>query len=443
MFRSVFRPLAWSILLVVYAGFTLLSCPTQPDYPDQPITLNVQQVDLHAVQLEISVPDSSNPRQFRLTRNDQVVTDGTLGASDTVIWDGGLSPRTTYTYQAMSLYDGHITNRTDPVQVTTLDTTSHQFTWAMDTLGIYPSDLHGVWGTDANNVYAVGLIFYSYDPYRFTGIVHWDGTQWTSMEYHEGDVNDIYGFGPDDIWAVGSYQVGYEGFALIAHWDGQQWTTWKHHEYGGLAAVWGTSSSNLYAVGANGLILHYDGQQWIPQESGTSLSLNDIFGLNSKHIYVTGKELSSGSGVLLRYNGKTWRTLTRGGYPQDSAMLYGIFRSVWASSSRKLYVVGALSYEGVPGNWMLSEIPYNAPGDNLVGLTAMNRVRGTTSSNVFICGDRNLMIHWNGNSWHLYHQFFDKTKNSSLKDIWTQNENIFVVGYEGGLSSAVIYRGTQ
>ena len=93
------------------------------------------------------------------------------------------------------LIDGCKKNPVAPPNNNGTDTTSHNFIWTADTLGVYPSYLHGVWGTDLNNVYAVGLIIYSYSPYTFTGIIHWDGTKWTSMDYHEGWLNSIYGFG--------------------------------------------------------------------------------------------------------------------------------------------------------------------------------------------------------------------------------------------------------
>ena len=322
------------------------------------------------------------------------------------------------------------------------DTTSHSVLWQADTMGVYPSYLHGVWGTDVNNVYAVGLIIYSYNPYSFTAIIHWDGTKWTSMDYHEGWLNSIYGFGKNDIWSVGSWNLDYNQYSLIAHWDGNSWTTWKFQQYGNLFAVWGTSSSNLYAVGAGGLILHYDGSNWIQQQSGTTMLLRDVWGIDDKHIFASGDQDSTGGGVLLESDGNSWRTITKGGNI-DSTTLYGEFFSVWSSSINKLILVGSLCYEGTPGNWKLSDIPYNSPGNNLIGLTGMNYVRGDAANNVFICGYRDLIIHWNGNSWFIYNQFFDKTKQSSLNGIWVKDKNVFIVGYENGISQAIVYRGTQ
>ena len=45
-----------------------------------------------------------------------------------------------------------------------------------------------------------------------------------------------------------------------------------------LNGVWGSSSSDVYAVGQLGGILHYDGDSWSKMASGTSIGLSGIWG---------------------------------------------------------------------------------------------------------------------------------------------------------------------
>jgi hypothetical protein len=323
------------------------------------------------------------------------------------------------------------------------DTTSHNFNWQIDTVGVYQCNLQGIWGTDINNVYAVGFVYFSLNPYVASNIIHWDGSSWKRIDYLEGTLCDIYGFGEKDIWAVGYYSVDNNAYSLIAHWDGKTWITWKLNQYNQLLSVWGTSSTNLYAVGWNGVILHYDGNAWTKQNSGSSsFVLRDIWGLDGNHIFVAGQNESTGEGVILQNDGYSWKTIVKGGINPDSTMLYGDFVSVWGNTSDKLYLVGALSYEGKAGNWRLSDIPYNSPINNITGLSAMRCVRGTSANNVFISGDRELIIHWNGNSWYKYDQFYSKSKQSSLKRIWTKDKNVFIVGYSTS-TQALVYRGIQ
>jgi hypothetical protein len=48
---------------------------------------------------------------------------------------------------------------------------------------------------------------------------------------------------------------------LILHYDG---TSWSEMTSGtsSLSGVWGTSSSDIFAVGYDGTIVHYDGTGW-------------------------------------------------------------------------------------------------------------------------------------------------------------------------------------
>ncbi len=45
-----------------------------------------------------------------------------------------------------------------------------------------------------------------------------------------------------------------------------------------LADIWGTSGSDIFAVGWTGTILHYNGSAWTPMTSGTTKYLMDIWG---------------------------------------------------------------------------------------------------------------------------------------------------------------------
>ena len=70
------------------------------------------------------------------------------------------------------------------------------------------------------------------------------------------------------------------------------------HLYG----VWGSSSSNVYAVGASGTILHYNGLIWSDDiESATTEGLRTIWGTGSSDIYSGGD-----SGTILHYDGISW-----------------------------------------------------------------------------------------------------------------------------------------
>jgi hypothetical protein len=67
----------------------------------------------------------------------------------------------------------------------------------------------------------------------------------------------VWGSGADDVWAVGTGGV-------ILHFDGDAWTPTTSPTDDRLIAVWGTTADDVYAVGGDGvgLVLRWDGAAW-------------------------------------------------------------------------------------------------------------------------------------------------------------------------------------
>ena len=64
-------------------------------------------------------------------------------------------------------------------------------------------------------------------------------------------------------------------------------------------AIWGSSSTDVYAVGDGGTILHYDGNTWSNMPSGTSDTLSAVWGSSSSDVYTVGT-----NGIILHYSGQ-------------------------------------------------------------------------------------------------------------------------------------------
>jgi hypothetical protein len=62
-----------------------------------------------------------------------------------------------------------------------------------------------------------------------------------------------------------------------------------------LMDVWGSSASEVLAVGASGTILHFDGTEWASTESGTTMALNAVWGSSPDDVSAVGQ-----SGFLAR-----------------------------------------------------------------------------------------------------------------------------------------------
>ncbi len=69
------------------------------------------------------------------------------------------------------------------------------------------------------------------------------------------DLRGVFGFGADDVWAVGDEST-------VLHWDGKSWTKLATPFDGArdkprLFAVWGSSKSDVWIVGS-GVVLHFE-----------------------------------------------------------------------------------------------------------------------------------------------------------------------------------------
>ncbi len=161
---------------------------------------------------------------------------------------------------------------------------------------------------------------------------------WGDPMILDAPVLDIWGTSATDLWAVG--RRGY-----IGHFDGQVWTTHPSGTDLDLTGVWGTSSADVWAVGENGTILHYDGSAWNAWQSGTGVDLDAVWGTSPVQAWAVGhgwNDEDPGHRVLLRLTDGAW-TL------EDSST--GTARDIWGTSSQDVYAVGAgvLSEQGDVG----------------------------------------------------------------------------------------------
>jgi hypothetical protein len=159
--------------------------------------------------------------------------------------------------------------------------------------------LYGVWGSSATDVVAVG---YGGD------ILHYDGSRWTSVRegMDGGDVWwDIWGTPDGEYFAVGSG---------VLHFSEGGWSRMKTPE-GHFFGVWGSSGSDVFAVGSGGVIIHYDGTAWSRMESPPrDGDLIGVWGNSPQDVFAVGDMDGWGPGGccsdVLHFDGTSWRVLT-------------------------------------------------------------------------------------------------------------------------------------
>jgi hypothetical protein len=88
-------------------------------------------------------------------------------------------------------------------------------------------------------------------------VMHWNGSSWTPVPgvFPNGyEINGVWAASSQDVWAVGDSLQPMNMPTLFEHWDGAAWHAVQGPAPGytrvGLYAVSGSSSSNVYVVGA-------------------------------------------------------------------------------------------------------------------------------------------------------------------------------------------------
>jgi hypothetical protein len=318
-----------------------------------------------------------------------------------------------------------------------MDTTSHNFTWQIDTLGDGGgSVLYDVAIINDTLAYAVGEIYKrdslgNWDPLPYN-LVKWNGQRWELLKVTvqtrwgavTAPIRGIFAFSPNDIWLV-------SGDAI--HGNGRTWTNYDVRLLTGndLVSVdkaWGSSSSNMYFVGWNGTIIHYDGVRWRRIESGTTLPIMDIYGARDPRtgryeiLCVAADPNIPGRSQVLAIENGTMREMATDPIWEP----WGI----WFIPQRRYIHAGDGLWEAyrVSGPWVRNtQLP----------ALFKTSVRGQAINDVVVSGAFWLLAHWNGIRWQTY---FPRISNSFTSVTIKDNTMIAVGGVE---NKAVVVRGRR
>ena len=183
-----------------------------------------------------------------------------------------------------------------------------------------------VWGTAENNLFAAtdlngGRLF------------RYNGTSWTlqnvtglasSARYR---VISLWGQGTD-LFVVG--EVGYSDssdetkrFGMFLKWDGTNFVAQPSAPVVSLASVWGTSPTDVVAVGAGGSIVRYNGTAF--NTIGMFSSISGIAGNSPSQLIGVGDW-----GVTMQFDGTNW-SVNQGDAYQRLRGISGSGENIWAA----------------------------------------------------------------------------------------------------------------
>jgi len=178
--------------------------------------------------------------------------------------------------------------------------------------------LYTVWGASASEAFAGG---------DNGTLLRFSGGAWSAMSFPStSTVNAIWGSSPTDVWAVTSS-------GQVLRYNGSTWTI-STSGSSGLWGVFGIASGEVYALGENGTLLRYNGAGWTSNSPTSSGTFVGLFGTTSSNLLAVGVDASGTGGMAYRYNGAQWTT--------QSVGTSRVLTSAWGPSITDIYVTGDL-----------------------------------------------------------------------------------------------------
>lgn len=194
----------------------------------------------------------------------------------------------------------------------------------------------------------------------------------------------------------GSLLGGLIACALAAGCDESSSVSW--HVVGrdhpsALLSVWGTSATDVYAVGADRrdglgpLVYHYDGNGWDRLSTGQAGTLWWVFGIPGSGVFMGGD-----GGMILHYDGGAF---TRMSTPSQDTVF-----GIWGETASDMWAVGG-AQGGASGGfaWRLVGTDWTAaPGfpSDIASSDVIWKISGKNANDAWMVGTRGRAVHWDG-----------------------------------------------
>lgn len=417
----------FNLILIAFSLLFFIKCNTTETPPLQGnYKITIETITQSHRSITIKVKSESDKAAsieiFRqLNGTDTLVAEYTTQTNDTTIVDDnngkGLKTNTTYKYYGKVISNGNSVYSSDPVEIKTEGFTSHDVSWNKYELGDagFSNNFRDVWVYDENNVYIAGGLRINDTAY---GVVKWDGNNFIPSKKF-GDERAIIGFGKDDIWVVG---------ATFEHFDGNKWNWIDAKEDGNTVipldsilyynqpygCIWGTDSKNLYMGSIKGKIVHWDGEKAEVIADFGNYNITDIKGINPDLLLAVGYNINPGLSVVTY--------IERGTLNPVSVFSNGYFwpNAIKIFNEKEKYIAGYGIAVGDQTSWRIYSVP------NFDGYNYLNGINGLASNNIFVCGAKGNVLHFNGKEWHQYQDFYSTGR--GLVGIGITKSKVYIVG---------------
>jgi hypothetical protein len=217
--------------------------------------------------------------------------------------------------------------------------------------------LQGVWADSPTNAWVAG---------GQSTIARWDGARWSIVSDARRPIvapSDNY----NAVWGA-SGTVWLAGDASILRCTAAGGCTPDVVAgTGPLYSIWGTSATNAFAVGAGGRVLRYDGKSWTTMTSPTGARLSRVWGSGPSDVWAIGDT------VAIHYDGNAWKLMTQSvfenviGYQSNPVGSFQL--GLWGASAREVYATSWFGQirRGETVNWGAMLGPFQG-GGRIVGI---------------------------------------------------------------------------
>jgi hypothetical protein len=243
---------------------------------------------------------------------------------------------------------------------------------------------------------------------------HWHAGKWLSPAMPAwmngsvpgGWVNEfetVGGSSPDDVWALGVFNLVDETVNRAVHWNGQTWTKAVVPSQGTsapeLTSVLSFGSAGAWAFGCycgaseSPYIAQYSGGRW-REVTPKGLPFGGIWtarAISPTNIWAVQSDENEGVSDALHYNGTTWSAVS---IPETNGRFFAEGGLV-ASKTGGVWLSGSLDFSGTPvvehlqnGKWTMTDVGAAEPlaaltSDGAGGLWAASELFGTTSAQIW------------------------------------------------------------
>ena len=197
--------------------------------------------------------------------------------------------------------------------------------------------------------------------------------------------------------------------------------------------MWYNTPDDIYGVGQDGIIVHYDGTSWQQINTNMTTTVMDIWGFinkqsNQKKILATVSTdwySISDDYKILSIKNNSYQDTLKWKWPEERPLM-----SIWFGQDSMVYVAGSGIAVYKDSAWLdIESIPPHG----------VYKIRGSAWNNIFSAGQRGIITHYNGSTWHVYNELeFD---HGSLKDLAVTRNMVVAVGTIG--ERGIIIRGNR